>query len=206
MDLTTYAGLQSAIADWLMREDLEAQIPAFITLAEAGFSRRIRSPEMVTRADTEISSQYFAGPEDLLEVRRFSLTNLQPARTVEFMSMEQLVSEQHKWTWRGHPRYYTLQGRTLQILPAPDDTYTAELVYYAHIPALTEERPVNWLLRNHPDVYLYGALVESAPFLKEDERVATWGQLRDDAIRRINEDGQRAEYSRGPIRVRAKPL
>ena len=201
-----YEGLQEQIANHFVTTELLPFVQTAITLAEAGFSRRIRSPEMVTRADTEISTQYIAGPEDLLEVRRFSLTNLHPARPVEFMAMEQLVSEQHKWTWRGHPRYYTLQGRMIQVLPAPDDTYTAELVYYAHIPALTGERPTNWLLRNHPDVYLYGSLVEAAQFLDRDERVATWGQLRDDAIRRINEDGQRAEYSRGPIRVRAKPL
>lgn len=32
----------------------------------------------------------------------------------------------------------------------------------------------NWLLTNYPDVYLFGALVESAPFVRDDDRLPIW--------------------------------
>jgi len=35
----------------------------------------------------------------------------------------------------------------------------------------------NWLLTTHPDIYLYGALVEGAPHLRDDERVVMWESL-----------------------------
>lgn len=37
-----YATLQQAIADWLARADLTAQIPTFIQLAEQRFARDLR--------------------------------------------------------------------------------------------------------------------------------------------------------------------
>jgi len=43
--ITTYAELQTSIATWLVRDDLTAIIPDFITLAESKFKRDIRVRE-----------------------------------------------------------------------------------------------------------------------------------------------------------------
>jgi hypothetical protein len=32
----------------------------------------------------------------------------------------------------------------------------------------------NWLVTNYPDIYLFGSLVEAAPYLKDDGRVVVW--------------------------------
>jgi hypothetical protein len=40
--------------------------------------------------------------------------------------------------------------------------------------APTNDSSTNWLLTAYPDTYLYAALVESAPYLRDDERVALW--------------------------------
>ena len=42
MGITSYSTLKSAIADWLLRDDLTAVIPSFISLAEADISRKMR--------------------------------------------------------------------------------------------------------------------------------------------------------------------
>ena len=42
MAITTYAELQSAITDFLNRDDLDAKAPTFISLAESNLSRDIR--------------------------------------------------------------------------------------------------------------------------------------------------------------------
>ena len=75
------------------------------------------------------------------------------------------------------PAFYTVIGSTFQFCPVPDAAYVGTLVYWAKVPALSDSNASNWVLANHPDVYLYGALVQSAPYLMDDARVSTWGGL-----------------------------
>ena len=51
MAITTYAELQSAVADFLNRDDLTSVIPTFIDLAEAQMQRTIRHHKMMQRAE-----------------------------------------------------------------------------------------------------------------------------------------------------------
>ena len=67
MAITTYSELKSAVADWLLRDDLTSVIPSFISLAEAKFNRRIRDYRMMTRATTSVDEGYVAVPGDWLE-------------------------------------------------------------------------------------------------------------------------------------------
>ena len=51
MAITTYAELQSSIADFLDRDDLTSVIPTFISLAEADMNRQIRHWRQEKRAN-----------------------------------------------------------------------------------------------------------------------------------------------------------
>src|SRR5215469_5450549 len=50
MSITTYAELQVAAANWLVRADLAARIPEFITLAESRLNRVLRARLAETEA------------------------------------------------------------------------------------------------------------------------------------------------------------
>ena len=41
---------------------------------------------------------------------------------------------------------------------------------------------VRQLLTAHPDIYYYGALCESAPYLHDDERLPMWEQLYEERV------------------------
>ena len=56
MAITTYAELQTAIANWLARDDLTTYLPDFITLFEAAANRRLRVRQMETTATLTPSS------------------------------------------------------------------------------------------------------------------------------------------------------
>lgn len=176
MAITTYAELKSTIADWLNRDDLDAAISGFISLAEAQFNRSLRHRKMVTRADATVDTPYFAVPADWLENIRFQL-NTNPITPLLYVTPEQAAEEQLKYSTPNQPLMFTMVGQQFQVIPAPNTSYDAELLYYAKIPALSDASPTNWLLSESPDIYLYGALVQSAPYLKEDERLGTWAGL-----------------------------
>ena len=61
MAITTYAELQAAAANWLVRADLTARIPEFIALAEARLNRVMRA----RLAEAEVSLSAGAGVRTL---------------------------------------------------------------------------------------------------------------------------------------------
>jgi hypothetical protein len=75
-------------------------------------------------------------------------------------------------------------------------------MYYAKIPTLSDSVTTNWLLTYHPDIYLYGALLHSAPYLKEDERASTWAALYSAAVARVNTASSRSTASGSGLRLK----
>lgn len=178
MAITTYAELKSAVADFLNRDDLDTAIPTFISLAEAVMNRQFRAPEMVTRATVTIDSEYETRPENWLETIRYQV-NTNPITVLEFVTPEEAIIQKTKFSAPGTPLYFSTIGTSFQHVPAPDTAYTGELMYYSRIPALSESNTTNWLLSTNPDIYLYATLVQTAPYLKEDERIAVWAGIYD---------------------------
>jgi len=205
MNLSTYSGLKAAIADYLNRDDMTSVIPGFIALAEAKFNRKLRTRQMIKRATATVDTQYFAYPADWLEAKEFILET-SPITYLKFVTDLQANELRSKSIVApGKPAYYTIIGSQIEVIGTPDTTYTGELTYYAKIPALSDTNTSNWLLAYAPDLYLYGALIESAPYLKDDERLAVWSQLYSDSKADIEIADQRASVSSTPV-VRARSL
>jgi hypothetical protein len=177
LPLASYSDLQAEVASWLRRSDLAAEIPTFISLAEAQMNRRLRVRPMARRLDASWAAEYVDLPADFLAEREVSLTDGAGARhRLAYLAPEPMDLASRSPS-SGRPRFYGLYGGQVRLHPAPDQTYAAELVYLQVIPALSMDNPSNWLLAAHPDAYLYGALAQSAPYLKADERLSTWSSL-----------------------------
>ena len=78
------------------------------------------------------------------------------------------------------------------------------MIYRASIPALSDSNTSNWLLEEAPDAYLYGTLMQTAPWLREDERVAMWGSLYAQAIQSVNKDGEMAKHGGSGLRMKIR--
>jgi hypothetical protein len=203
MSIATYSDLQAAIADWLNRGDLTAQIPTFISLAEADFNRRLRTRQMLCRATTDLLEHFTPLPPDFLEGRNVQL-DTQPLTPLEYVTLE--VADDMRSTVHAHagkPRFYTIIGATIEAIPIPDAPYQIELTYYGKIPALSSGSPTNWLLSAAPDLYLYASLTHAAPYLKDDERLPMWVEWSNKLIADLNAESDRAEHSGSSLKIRA---
>jgi len=201
-----YSQLKSTIADFLNRSDLTAVIPTFIDLAEAQMERPLRVRQMVSRSTASIDTQYSALPADFLEAKTFKITSSRPIQPLEFLTPEQMDDRDQLFAGApGIPKYFTIIGNQIRVAPTPDATYTAELVYVAKLTKLSDSVTTNWLLASSPDAYLYGALLQAAPYLKDDERINVWGTLYNTAIESIKLADQNGSAS-GLIRARVKPF
>lgn len=203
MSLDTFANLKTAVASLLNRDDLTTAVPDFITLAEADLNRKVRHWRMETRATATVDARFGAVPDDWLETIRF-LLQTDPFQELELLSLATMLEYRYRASELGKPRFYAHVAGQFEFYPTPDDSYTGELVYYARIPTLSDSQTTNWLLDYHPDAYLYGAAVHSAPYLKDDERLVTWGELYRNALQAINDEGLSAKGSGSGLRIRTR--
>lgn len=205
MAITNYGELKSAVADWLMRTDLTAVIPDFISLAEARFDRDLRLPDMVKRVNGAFSNQFFKLPTDCMELIDISLddnTKLEQW-TSDYMDNVRPINGS-----TGKPMAYAILGRELEVYPTPPVAgLTAILSYYGSLPKMSANTDTNWLLTRHPDLYLYGTLIQSAPYLKEDERLNTWSATYDRLMDEARRYDERLRFSQARTpRVKARTI
>jgi hypothetical protein len=186
--LATYAELQAEIADTLHRDDLAAKIPSFIALFERRANRHLNHPQQEITADLTLlaSTREITLPTDLLEIEDAVIyignvpTPLQ-GTTGKFIDRTMPVTS--------IPTYYTLSNGKMMFGVTANADYTIRIRYVKKWDLATDN--TNWLLDNHPDLYLYGSLAASAPFIGEDDRIALWAQLATDAIAEVKHQGAR---------------
>jgi hypothetical protein len=204
MALTTYTELKASLADWLNRSDLTATIPDFISLAESQIERQLRTRQMIVRATATIDTEYGALPGDFLETKSLKL-NTNPVTALQFDTIDSMdFLKSTRYLSSGQPKLFSIVGAQIRVLPVPDGAYTAELVYYAKLTKLSSTVATNWLLTQAPDVYLYGSLLQAAPYLQDDARIQTWVSLYQAGLDQLQIADDRGSTSGGAILARAR--
>ena len=204
MPITTYAELKTNIADFLNRDDLTSVSSTFVSLAEADLNRQIRHWRQEKRSTAEIDTQYSAIPADMLEVIRFYITS-GDTRPLELISQAEMLDRKFRnLNTSGQPAYYAVTAGELEVYPVPDGTYTSELYYFGKTDALSDSNTSNWILENYPDAYLYGSLIHSAPYLKDDARIQVWAALYQNAIDAINQASEKAKFGGSGRRMKIR--
>lgn len=175
MSLDTYANLKTALTAWAGgRGDITSSLGDFITLAESKMNRYLRTKDMVTKdASFSIDGEYVATPTSFGGVKTFYLNN-DPKVVLEYMADEEMTGLYSSGT--GQPQNYNVQGSNFRFGPEPDGTYTATLVYWLKVPALSDSNTSNWVLTSHPDAYVYGAMGEICGYTRDFEGAQAWEQ------------------------------
>jgi hypothetical protein len=202
MSYTSYSDLKTAIAGYLARSDLTAQIPDFIRLAELRLRRDLRIRQMLK----SVTTATVAGdgtvelPSDFLEVRDFVVIG-NPVQPLNYSSPSAFNRNTRSWEI-GKPLDYTILANDFQLAPVPDAVYTVKMLYFASPTFLGDSNTSNVFLANTPDALLYAALLEASPYLMDDARINTWGSLFDRAMSSITRSDQQGQYSGVPLVIK----
>ncbi len=220
----TLGDLVTTVISFLNKEtdvDLPAVVPTWVALAEAVIRRRQRwytqlysltnsgNPLAITAKPQELpdhvnmieslwsTSDLTKGNIEIVTPdvwRRFIAVNADvQGRPIKAILVPQMDS------WNVDPDDTgpsVRHGPNIFFWPTPplDGSFTVDFQYIRDPDPLTNST-VNGLYIRHPDLYLYGALVESAPFLEHDERLPMWKARFDQAIDEINLEREHAQYS-----------
>ena len=195
MALSTYSEIKSTIADYLNRADLTAVLPSFVTLAESKFNRELRTRDMLTRVQTTSDDEYVSLPTDFLQHYSLELDAASAQPPMDYIGPQEAKVLKAQNRTASTTYYYTVIDGAFEIIPAPGSDLDLRMVYYAKIPALSDSNTTNWLLTKSPDLYLYSALLEAAPYLKDDDRVQLWAAARQQVMDAMNLESERAMRS-----------
>lgn len=132
----------------------------------------LRCGDMATDLALTVAGNAAALPVDCLELIRVQQDGQYPMDYVAEEGMLRLL----KVGGSGTARMYTQQGRDLAFYPALDDGATVGGRYYKQFPDISQGT-LNAAFNRYPDLWLYAALAESAPFLGEDARLPLWKGL-----------------------------
>lgn len=162
-----YQQMQALVAAYLDRDDLAPQIPNFIAIAEAEMNRRLRVVNMETKTIWVATGEEFPLPADFRRLRKIHIEG-QPDRPLVEISPT-AAPMLYSGTEAGIPRGYWIEGRVLTLAPVPNTGATLRATYWRRIPPLTVLQPVNWLLTEHPDIYVWATLREAAAYIRDPD-------------------------------------
>lgn len=202
--ITNYATLQTAIANWLNRSDLTTAIPEFIQIAEARFRADERCRKLEDGGAFVISADGEALPSDLMSIESWYHDGPTYFGPIDVVPANELGARKGSHP-SGAPAAAALIDGLAYFAPAPDGAYNTRMTYWRTVEPLGVSTSTNWLLDDHPDVYLFGALAETAPFLKDDERVALWETKAEAALNRLSKATQNKQFG-GSLRRSFRPI
>jgi hypothetical protein len=211
MTISNYSDLVQRCQDWLFgRTDIAARVPDFIMMFEAKANRNLLCRQMEVRAiaQVDLSSsepEFLALPSDFHSMRRVRLVGgSQGKPKLKFASGGQIDDLRDRFSATGQPVYFALFNVEIELCPTPDQSYSVEMVYRTYIPPLGAVNASNWLLGLAPDAYLYGTLMEAAPYLHEDDRIQVWATGVASAFSDLNRLSDEATFNAGPLVMRRK--
>ena len=186
MSLDRYSALQASVADWLNRTDLTAVIPDFITLCEADLRTRLKTKHTsILQATLAAGDKSIALPAYLLEIVSVAISGSTLGSALHIVSYEALLRYRVQYPTSAVPLFCAVVGDTLEFAPTPGGNYTLDIEVEGPFVPLSITAVTNWILEDYPHVYLFGALLESASYLKDDDRTKVWGAKYERALAQL---------------------
>lgn len=197
----TYDSLVSDVLIYSERVDdaaLTAQIPRLLMLAENRIATDMKTEgaEMVVAGALELGNPVLVKPAYWRDTVSFQVTRLDGSRY-------NLLPRAYEyctgfWPDRAQveaPRFYAdYEFNHFFICPTPSAAFEFELKYRALRTPLDAETQTNWLTLNAPQLLFYALMLEVQTFLKNDEKITTWGNLYRDSVGNLGkEDTSRAK-------------
>lgn len=200
--ITGYASLQTAVADWLAKSNLTTFIPNFIQNWEEKLYRQPKNfgRWMETDLSSVIAASVIALPSDYLGLK-YAYVNGSPSTPLDRKSIQQLYGKFPRGMATDRPIWIARDAGNFVFGPPPDSTYTIKGIYWAKpvlMRSFAADAAAHWIIVNAPDLALYGALCESAPFLRSDARLPMWKELYGEALKDYRDMHSEEDISGSP--------
>ena len=175
MALANYSDLKTAVGDWLARSDLSGNAADWITLAEAKLNRELNPvEEEATLTGTTSSRTIDVSSLSIVEPMALFITDTNSGDERELAKRDSFPYD----STVGEPTQWAYDATDAEInFDRPCDAAYSFRFQYRERFALSDSATTNWLLTNHPDVYLAASLVWGNLFQQKTELALPFVQV-----------------------------
>lgn len=195
-----YGELKTTVEDYLHRDDMTEKIPNFIKLGQARMSHDLN---LMMMQDTDLLN-YSAGCKDVEMEGCGEILKLLSVRLggTTLLPQNSLHQNTHKYEQggSGQPRYYARYGNVMELAPTPDSSGEIEIIFKKRLTAFEDDTDYDEILANYPNIYIYAAMVEATPFIR-DESMRVWKRMYDEEVVRLNDLNYDTEWSGAPLQI-----
>lgn len=170
MAISTYSELKTAVTDWMVRNDVTSSAGDFVMLAEARINRKLGPVN---------SDAILTGTAGSRRVSTASLAIVQPiALHIDVYGDEEKVVIRADGSFPylddvAQPQFAAFDGTNIDFNTLLDQPYSIRLTYQARL-ALSDSVPTNWLLEQHPDLYLAACIAWGGLYIDDDAKASKW--------------------------------
>lgn len=182
------------------------QLPRLINMAERRIARDLKVQGFIVAVTTNFTNgvSTYQKPDRWRDTISMTIKTGDTMSPVFTRSYEYCRNYWPDATQTGSPEFYADYDYThWLIVPTPNATYQAEILYYQLPELLDSAHQTNWLTEYAPNLLLYGALLEATPFLKNDERIQTWQNFYQAAANALNTEDLKKITDRDATRTEA---
>lgn len=199
----TYDSLTQAVQDYLERNDarLVSEIPLFIMLGERRVARdlKILGLKVAITDNLLANASTFQKPNRWLNDSSFNIGTGPGFNTRLYLQQRSIEFCRTYWpdpTATGQPKYYASDYNYNYwfVCPTPDVAYPYEILYYETPQFIDSTISTNVLTLYTPELLLYATLLETASYLKDDERIPVWTDYYTKSVKNIGEEDLRRVY------------
>jgi hypothetical protein len=209
MPLADYGDLKDALSVWMTRPDVAAQAADCITLAEAALNRELGPVEIDETMTGVVGSRFIDIGFFLALVAPVGMFLADTGRDEIELTQKQPGTFPLRVD-NGYPRFWAVDGAKEFGVAHITFDCPLEAAYpfrfrYRQRFALSDDFPTNWLLTNHPDLYLAASVVWGGVFIQDNEAAARWVSILNSAlpsVRSIIAQSKRAVATVDPALVR----
>ena len=183
----TYDSLTSMVLQYLERSDAAVvnAIPTFITMCEFEIAQNIKTLGQMEVVDSTmlVGNPVIPKPARWRKTTSMTLSVSGQKQPILVRKLEYLNNYAQDVADTGVPLYYAdYDYDHWLVAPTPDQAYAFEALCYTRLEPLSSSHQTNWLTQNAPNAMLFGTLKQTAPFLKNDARLAVWKSMFDEAL------------------------
>lgn len=186
--------------------EIASRMDLFLKMVESRINRKIESQESVITVQTVIIDNVFEYTlptdfKELVDIKIVNTDNENYSYPLVMASLERVTTFRMDGSDK---RIYAIVGSVIQICSNPYDVdlnLVLEISYKQKVPALTSVDTTNWVSLNHPDVYVFGLLVEINAFIKNAEATMLWDQRFNTTLDEIDVQDSKYRWSGPTLKI-----
>lgn len=191
----TYDSLTETVLQYLERNDAAVVnfIPTAITMAEFEIAQQIKTlgQMQVVVSNFTPNNPIIQKPSRWRKTTSISVGNAAGQPEPVLLRKLEYLYNYVDYNTPGLPKYYAdYDYDHWYFAPVPDQDYSFEAIVYTRLQPLASDNQTNWLTQNAPNAMLFGTLKQTAPFLKDDSRLAVWAQMFNEAMGALKAEDQ----------------